>query len=200
MNNRAGAASHSAVGKGPSEKRQWREFRALTSAGQRQETEQAESDLQRRYTGGERGAYSQSGGYQSTQYPGIGVQTAAVRVGGICNKTDPFFCGFGGTPDADKPQPSSQKRNPSGARSSDCGHAQGPKGSKPPKQGTPQQPHKKTKAVAEVAAFAAGLVEMARPVCLSTVLDCHACTGTRLPRVLGEVSALVEKQFGTSAV
>ena len=45
-------AGHSVTGKGPTGKGPRREFRALTSAGQRHESERAERELQGGYTGG----------------------------------------------------------------------------------------------------------------------------------------------------
>ena len=51
-----------------------------------------------------------------------------------------------------------------------------------------------------VAAPAAGLVEMEVSMCLGVVLICLTCVGTRLPWVLDEVTASVEKQLGPSAV
>ena len=53
---------------------------------------------------------------------------------------------------------------------------------------------------AVVAAPATGLVETEVLMCLGVALICLACVSTRLPWVLDEVTASVEKQFGPSAV
>ena len=51
-----------------------------------------------------------------------------------------------------------------------------------------------------MAAPDAGLVEMEVLMCLGFVLICLTCVRTRLPWVLGKVTASAEKQFGPSAV
>ena len=66
-------AGYSVAGKGPTGKVPRHEFRALTIAGQRHETEPAERDLQRGNTGGGRGRTAlQSGGAPRFQLLGAG--------------------------------------------------------------------------------------------------------------------------------
>ena len=55
-------------------------------------------------------------------------------------------------------------------------------------------------ACAVVAASAAGLAKIRVLMCLGVVLFCLACVGTRLPWVLGEATAAVEKKFGPPEV
>ena len=61
---------HSATGKGPSVKGPWREFRALTSADQKHETEPAERDLQRESTRGAQ-PFKTRGGVPEYTKPGL---------------------------------------------------------------------------------------------------------------------------------